>query len=133
MTRTRAHPNESFTTANTSMTTQPTTQASVTANAESALSVLTSAVASLKQELEATMARKDELLGGGKKTKKSDAVKQAAKEAAGSAEDEAPEEVPDDEIPPEYQKEKPGKLRAGKKSETRVNAEDDFEEFTPAE
>lgn len=46
------------------MTTQPTTptQASVTANAESALSVLTSAVASLKQELEATMARKDELL-----------------------------------------------------------------------
>ncbi len=46
------------------MTTQPTTptQASVTANAESALSVLTSAVASLRQELEATMARKDELL-----------------------------------------------------------------------
>ncbi len=62
MTRTRAHPNESFTTANTSMTTQPTTQASVTANAESALSVLTSAVASLKQELDATMTLKDELL-----------------------------------------------------------------------
>ena len=44
------------------MTTQPTTQASVTANAESALSVLTSAVASLKQELDATMTLKDELL-----------------------------------------------------------------------
>ena len=47
------------------MTTTPSTtptQASVTANAESALSVLTSAVDSLKQELDATMARKDELL-----------------------------------------------------------------------
>ena len=87
----------------------------------------------MKEIEDKILARKDELLGGGKKTKKSDAVKQAAKEAAGSAEDEAPEEVPDDEIPPEYQKEKPGKLRAGKKSETRVNAEDDFEEFTPAE
>ena len=47
------------------MTTTPSTtptQASVTANAENALSVLTSAVDSLKQELDATMARKDELL-----------------------------------------------------------------------
>ena len=47
------------------MTTTPSTtptQASVTANAESALSVLASAVDSLKQELDATMARKYELL-----------------------------------------------------------------------
>ncbi|WP_312563058.1 hypothetical protein [Diaphorobacter sp.] len=47
------------------MTTQPTTtptQASVTANTENALSVLANAVASLKQELDATMERKDELL-----------------------------------------------------------------------
>lgn len=45
----------------TQSTTTP-TQASVTANAENALSVLANAVASLKQELDATMARKDELL-----------------------------------------------------------------------
>ena len=42
--------------------TTSTTQASVTAQAENALSVLTNAVSGLKQELDATTARKDELI-----------------------------------------------------------------------